>query len=144
MGRSDAEWAAWAREHRVAFEVAPLIEQHDEQKLQVGFTLSLYAAVPMQLPAGAERQQAGRALWQELRELAEAAVPEAERRGRVELEPPHTALLRPENEFKPEVGLTWRLSHKDEYLKPVSSDDREILARLEKRLVAMGLKHHHW
>jgi hypothetical protein len=144
MGRSDAEWTEWARKHRVAFEVAPLIEVRDDEKLQVGFTLSLYAAVPMELPAGAERQQAGRALWLELRELSEAAVPEGERRGRVELEPPHTALLRPENEFRPEVGLTWRLFHKDEYLKAVTADDREILARLEKRLVAMGLKHGHW
>jgi hypothetical protein len=27
----------------------------------------------------------------------------------VELDPPRTAFLRPENEFKPEVGLTWRI-----------------------------------
>ncbi len=53
MGRSDAEWAEWAREKRVAFEVAPLVEMREGEKLQVGFTLTLYAAVPMELPAGA-------------------------------------------------------------------------------------------
>ena len=144
MGRSDAEWVEWARKQRAAFEVAPLVELRGSEKLQVGFTLTLYAAVPMELPAGDERQQAAVRLREELSQLAEAAVPEAERRARVELEPPHTALLRPENEFKPEVGLTWRMSHKDEYLKTVTADDRESLARLEKRLVALGLKHGHW
>lgn len=144
MGRSDAEWAEWAREKRVAFEVAPLVEMREGEKLQVGFTLTLYAAVPMELPAGAERQQAAVRVRQALREMAEDAVPESERRGRVELEPPHTALLRPENELKPEIGLTWRLVHADECLKPVTADDREGLGRLEKRLVAMGLKHGHW
>ena len=144
MGLSDAEWVEWARAQRAAFEVAPLVELRGSEKLQVGFTLTLYAAVPMELSAGAERQQAGVRLREELSELAEAAVPEAERRARVELEPPHTTLLRPENEFKPEVGLTWRMFHKDEYLKPVTADDREGLARVEKRLVALGLKHGHW
>ncbi len=144
MGRSDAEWPAWAREHRAAFEVAPLVELRGGEKMQVGFTLSLYAAVPMDLPAGAERQQAGRALWQELREVAEAAVPDGERGARAELDPPHTALLRPENEFKPEVGLTWRLFHEDDYFKSVTNEDRERLARLEQRLSAMGLKRGRW
>ena len=144
MGRSDAEWVEWARAQRAAFEVAPLVELRGSEKLQVGFTLTLYAAVPMEVSPGAERQQAAVKLREELSALAEAAVPETERRARVELEPPHTALLRPENEFKPEVGLTWRMFHKDEYLKPVTAEDRESLARLEKRLVALGLKHGHW
>jgi hypothetical protein len=34
--------------------------------------------------------------------------------------------------------------HRDDYLTPVTADDREGLARLEKRLVALGLKHGHW
>lgn len=144
MGRSDDEWVAWASENRAAFEVAPIVEARDGEKLQVGFTLTLYAGAPMKLPAGAERQQAAARVRDELRELAEAAVPSNERSGRVELEPPHAALLRPENEFKPEVGLTWRVTHEDEYLKAVSAEDRERLARLEKRLVALGLKHGHW
>jgi hypothetical protein len=111
--------------------------------VQSGFTLSLYAAVPMHLPAGAERQAAGRKLWDELKALAEAVVPEAERGARVELDPPHTALLRPENEFKPEVGLTWRIFHPGEPT-PVTAEDRDRLAVLEKRLAALGLKRGRW
>jgi hypothetical protein len=91
---------------------------------------------------GRFRLEAGRKLWDELRALAEHAVPAAERTARVELDPPHTALLRPENEFKPEVALTWRIFHPD--LTPVTAEDRESLAGLAKRLAALGLKRGRW
>ena len=142
MSRSEADWVAWTREHRVAYELAPLVEMRGSDKLQSGFTLTLYAAAPMDKAAGAERQEAGRKLWDELRALAEAAVPAPERSARVELDPPRTALLRPENEFKPEVGLTWRIFHAE--LTPVTPEDRERLAGLEKRLAALGLKRGRW
>jgi len=142
MSRSDADWVAWTREHRVAYELAPLVEMRGSDKLQSGFTLTLYAAAPMDKAAGAERQETGRKLWDELRALAEDAVAPGERAARVELEPPHTALLRPENEFKPEVGLTWRIFHAE--LTPVTPEDRERLAGLEKRLAALGLKRGRW
>jgi hypothetical protein len=143
MSRSDADWVAWTREHRVAYELAPLVEMRGSERVQSGFTLSLYAAAPMDRPAGAERQQAGRQLWEELRALAEAAVPPGERTARAQLDPPHTALLRPENEFKPEVGLTWRIFHPGEPT-PVTAVDRERLASFEKRLAALGLKRGRW
>ncbi len=114
------------------------------ETIQVGFRLTLYAAVPKDLAAVEEREQAALKVRDELRDLAEAAVPESERAGGLELEPPHTALLRPENEFRPEFGFTWQIFHGDDYLTPVNAGDREDLARLEKRLVAMGLKHGHW
>jgi hypothetical protein len=143
MSRAEADWVAWTREHRVAYELAPLQEARDGgDKIQSGFSLSLYAAAPMDKAAGAERQAAGRLLWEELRALAEAAIPAAERKGRVEQEPPHTALLRPENEFKPEVGLTWRIVHTD--MTPVTAEDREQLPGIEKRLAALGLKRGRW
>ena len=91
---------------------------------------------------GAERQEAGRKLWEELRDLAEAAVPAAERTARVELDPPRTAVLRPENEFKPEVMLSWRIFRGD--LQPVTPEDKEQLAGLEKRFAALGLKRGRW
>ena len=144
MTRSDAEWATWAREHRVAFEVAPLVESKGDAKVQIGFTLSLWAAAPLGQPPGAEQQAAVREIWEELRALAESAVPAAERKAGAEIEPPHSAVLRPENDFKPEVGLTWRLFHRDDYMAPVTGADRERLAWLEKRLLAMGLKQGRW
>ena len=143
MSRPDADWVAWTREHRVAYELAPLLEMRAGDKVHSGFTLSLYAAAPMDKAAGAERQEAARQLWDELRALAEAAVPPAERTARVELDPPRTALLRPENEFKPEVGLTWRIFRVGEPT-PATAGDRDQLASLEKRLAVLGLKRGRW
>ena len=143
MSRSDADWVAFTREHRVAYELTPLMEGRGNERVQSGFSLTLYAAAPMDKAAGGERQEAGRRLWDELRALAEAAVPQTERGARVELDPPHTAVLRPENEFKPEVGLTWRISHPGEPT-PVTAEDRERLTSLEKRLAELGLKRGRW
>jgi hypothetical protein len=142
--RSETEWVAWAREHRVAFEVAPLLEVKGDAKVQIGFTLSLWAAAPSDRPPGPEQEGAVRKLWEELRALAETAVPVAERTAAAEIEPPHTAVLRPENDCKPEVGLTWRLFHRDDYLAPVTGADRDRLAVVEKRLMALGLKQGRW
>ena len=58
------------------------MELRGSEKLQVGFTLTLYAAVPMKVSPGAERQQAAVKLREELSALAEAAVPETEGRAR--------------------------------------------------------------
>jgi hypothetical protein len=143
LPRTEADWVAWTREHRVAYELAPLLEMRTGDKVQSGFTLSLYAAAPMDKAAGAERQEAGRQLWEELRALAEAAVPAAERAARVELEPPRTAMLRPENEFKPEVGLTWQIYYPGDP-RATTDADRERIAEFEKRLAALGLKRGRW
>jgi hypothetical protein len=145
MGRSDAEWAAWAKQHRVAFEVAPLVEaQEGGERVHLGYTLSLYAELPMDKPPGKERQEAGRLLREEMVAFLREAVPPEKREAAAELETPRAAVLRPENDLRPEIGLTWRLFHKDEYMKPVSDADRQRLGSLEKRLVQMGLKHGHW
>ena len=144
MGRSDAEWAEWAREHRVAFELAPLVELRDGEQLQIGFTFSLYAEAPMENAPGEERLEAGERLKPELLDFAEVALATEDRVARTELDPPRTEVLRPENALKPEVCLSWRIFHKDEYLKAVTAEDREGLAEFEKRLHELGLKRGHW
>ena len=143
MSRSDAEWVDWTREHRVAYELSPLLEMSGGQRGQSGFSLSLYAAAPMEKAAGQERQEAGRQLWEELRSLAEAAVPPGERSARVELEPPRLAVLRPENELKPEVVLTWRI-FRPGAPAPVTAEDRDRLSLVEKRLAGLGCKRGRW
>jgi hypothetical protein len=144
MDKSDTDWAEWAREHKVAFELAPLVEMRGSDKLQVGFTFSLYAAAPMDEEPGAERRGAGEALKQELLALADKALATEHSVASTELDPPRTVVLRPENELKPEVCLSWRIFHKDEYLKPVTSAEREGLSQFEKRLHQLGLKRGHW
>lgn len=143
MSRSDADWVAWTREHRVAYEIAPLVEMRGGERVQPGFALTFYAAAPMEKAAGQERQDAARALREELVALAEVAVPAAERKSRVTLEPPRSAVLRPENEFKPEVGLTWQVYYQGDP-RPTTDEDRERIAEFEKRLAALGLKRGRW
>ena len=143
MSRSNAEWSEWARRRRVSFEIQPLMEVRGSEKLQVGFALSLYAEAPMDKAPGTERRAAAEALKQELLGFVQEAFP-AEERAKTELEPPRTAVLRPENELKPEISLTWRIFHKDEYLKAVTAEDRDGMTGLEKRLSERGLKRGHW
>jgi hypothetical protein len=142
--RTDAEWAEWAREHKAAFETGALYELNKGAKVLVGFTLNLDAAFPAAATPGAQRDEATRTLRQELRALLEDAVPEDKRLARAELDTPHKAVMRPSNESHPEVSLDWRITHADDYWKAVTEDDREALARLEKRLTTMGVKSGHW
>jgi hypothetical protein len=143
MSRSDADWVTWTREHRVAYEIAPIVEMRGSERVQPGFMLTFYAAAPMEKAPGQERQDAARGLREELVALAEAAVPAAERKGRVTLEPPRAAVLRPENEFKPEVGLTWQIYYPGDP-RATTEEDRERIADFEKRLAALGLKRSRW
>jgi hypothetical protein len=141
MARTEAEWATWAREHRAAFQVVPLIEDvRGAERVQVGFSLTLYVAAPMERAAGAERSEAVGKLWDELKLLAEDIAPEEQRTARVQLEQAARVVLRPENEFKPEVGLTFNLFPRGGSMAAVTAADRDRMTQLEKRLLVFGVK----
>jgi hypothetical protein len=140
MTRTEAEWASWAREHRAAFQTVPLIEDVRREKVQVGFSLTLYVAAPMESGPGAQRSEAVGKLWDELKLLAEDIAPEEQRTARVQLDQSARVVLRPENEFKPEVGLTFHLFPRGRSMAAVTAEDRERVTRVEKRLLAFGVK----
>jgi len=141
MTRTEAEWASWAREHRAAFQTVPLIEAvRGAERVQVGFSLTLYVAAPMESAPGAQRMEAVGKLWDELKLLAEDIAPEEQRTARVQVEQAARVVLRPENEFKPEVGLTFNLFPRGGSLAAVTEEDRNRMGRLEKRLLAFGVK----
>ena len=140
MTRTEAEWAVWARQHRACFQVESLIELVKGERVQVGFSLTLYVAAPMEQAPGAERSQTIAGLWDELKLLAADIAPEEQRTARVQVEQNARAVLRPENEFKPEVGLTFHLFPRGSGMSPVSNEDRERVARIEKRLQSFGVK----
>ena len=140
MTRTEAEWASWGREHRAAFQTVPLIEQVRTERVQVGFSLTLYVATPMESAAGAQRAEAVGKLWDELKLLAEDIAPEEQRTARVQLEQAARVVLRPENEFRPEVGLTFHLFPRGGSMAAVTPEDRERMAKVEKRLLAFGVK----
>jgi hypothetical protein len=144
MSKSEAEWAAWAKENKVAFQATPLVELRGHERVQVGFNLTLYGAIPPK-PAGDERRDAARKVKEELREFLEQAVANQETVARTEFQPSGMELvMRPENQLRPEVGVTLRIFHADEYMKSVTAEEKEGLSRFEKRLVALGLRQGHW
>jgi hypothetical protein len=144
MSKSDAEWAAWAKENKVAYEVGPLVELRGQERVQVGFALTLYGALPPDEPAGT-RREASRRLKDEMRAFLEEAITPGEGAARTEWLPSATEIvMRPENELQPEVGVTLRIFHADEYLKSVTTGEREGLVRFEKRLAEKGLRQGHW
>lgn len=141
MYRSEAEWASWAREHRAAFQTVPLVESvRGGERVQVGFSVTCYVAAPLEGGPGPQRQEAVGKLWDELKLLAEDVAPPEERTARVQVEQAARVVLRPENEFKPEVSLTFHLFPRGGALAAVTEGDRTRMAQLEKRLLTLGVK----
>jgi hypothetical protein len=140
-----AECRTWAQQSKAAWEVTPLIEMERGAQVQVGFELSLYARVPVDLMEGADRQSANEGIWDRLLEIAESLVPLAGEDARIEVDPFEAASrLRPETQFAPEVLLSARLFHGSDLLAPVKTGDRERLKPLEDRLHELGLKPRCW
>jgi hypothetical protein len=136
---------AWARDHRACFQVGALIEMRGHEKLQVGFTVDLYATLPTDKAPGVERREESHGIWEHLRAIVESLIPAEGAAARVEIEPRRTtAYLRPENGMEPEIGLRARVFHRDEYFKVVTAGERERLSEVERRLTGMGLRPDHW
>lgn len=135
----------WAREHRACFDITPLMESRGGQRLQVGYTIELYARLPTEKAPGPERREASAKIWEALRTIALSLAPAADSGIRVEIEPPRTAaFLRPTNDMEPEILLTARVFHAGDYFAPVTNDERGKLPSLERRLTAIGLRRGHW
>lgn len=145
MSETGSDVAAWARTHQACFEVTPLLELVKGRRLQVGFTINLYALMPLEKPPGEERLQEAAKVWARLREIVESLVPKEGSRARVEVEAPRTAaFFRPENQLKPELALSARVFHGDEYFAEVTAQEKDRLSTVTKRLTEMGLKQGHW
>ncbi len=142
---TESDDAAWARAHRACFQVAPLVEMREKQKIQVGFTVDLYAGLPMDKTPGTERTEESRSIWERLRAIVESLTPAEGSGVRVEIEPWRTAAyIRPENEMKPEVGLRARVFHGGDYFTATTVDERTRLSAAERKLVERGLRAGHW
>jgi hypothetical protein len=137
----------WARAHRACFDTEPLVEMVGGQRSQVGFSVQMYARVPMEIPPGEERRKAGADLLARLRSLLEAAVAEQAAGGapnaRLEIEPPRGVVIRPENQMEPEIMLRARVEHPSA-TQTVTAGDKDALSAFTKKLVAMGLKAGRW
>ena len=139
MTRPDV--AEWARAHEASFEVAPLVEMDKGRRVQVGFTLGLYARLPLGSGPGPERRAAAAEIWEELREIAQALVPQKGSRARVEVEGPRAAaFFQPEGQMLPEVAFAARVFHGEDYFTEVTADEEKKVHGVVQRLTEMGLR----
>jgi hypothetical protein len=136
--------AGWARAHTACFHAQPLIEMRGSEKLPVGFTLDLYASVPMEKAPGEERREAAGEVRGRLRGILESALADQGGQPLLEIEPMRTAaVLRPENEMKPEITLRARIVHRETF-ETLTPEERQRMSAFEKKLAAMGLRSGRW
>ena len=142
---TEAEWQEWARLHKACWEIGPLVDMHEGQKLQVGYEFNLFAQFPPEVKGPEARRQAFPEIHARIKELCEQVFPSEASVARFELAPIETSVkLRPETEFAVELQRTVRVFHKQEYFQGVAGDSRQRLAPLEDRLKAFGLKPGSW
>ena len=132
---------AWARTHQACFELTPLVEMRGAERIQVGFTVDLYARFPMDKERGEQRTHAAVEIWTQLKTLLEAAATGGKGDARVEIDQMRTAaIMRQENKLQPEINLRGRVFHAADYFAPVTADERARLPSFEDRLRARGLR----
>jgi hypothetical protein len=142
---SDSDDVAWSKAHQACFEIAPLIEMRGAQKIQVGFTIDLYARLPVEKAPGTERVEEAQRIQERLRAMVSSLSPERGGNVRVEIEPTRSAaVLRPENEMAPEISVRARVFHGDDYFAAVTEDERARISAVDRRLAALGLRQGHW
>jgi len=133
--------AAWAEAHGASFEVAPLVEMVRGRQVQVGFTISLYARLPVEAGPGPERVAAAAEIWEGLREIAQSLAPRVGARARVDVEAQRpAAFFAPEGRMLPEVAFTARVFHGDDYFAEVTVSEEQKLRGVTGQLTEMGLK----
>lgn len=143
--RSEAEWREWAETHRACWEVMPLIEYHNGQNLQVGFEFNIFAQIPPSASTPEARREAFPGIAARLTELVGSAFPIEGGIARFEASRVETAVrMRPETGFAPELQITCRVFHKEDYFQKVVEGERQRLAPLEERLRTLGLQAKSW
>jgi hypothetical protein len=139
------ETRQWAKENRAAWDLTRLVEMHEGSPVHVGFTLTLYARVPTEIPPSTERRAAVIATWDRLRDIAQALVAQEPEGTDIEIGPYDAEeRFRRENGFRPEVSLEARIVQEEDYFQPMDADDQDRLRPLEQRLRDLGLKPGHW
>jgi hypothetical protein len=135
---------AWIEEHRVCWELAPRVELHDHQRVQVGFDLTLLARhspTTVDAPGCDECYRH----YEMLREIALLALPKG-------IHPTQCAFsafdaahhMRPETRWAPEVQLTIEITHRADTFGGVDDDERRCGAEIEEALRQLGVRLRVW
>ena len=134
------ETTAWAREHGACFEVEPLTEVRRGEHLQVGFTIRLYARLPMDQRQRPERWVEAARIRSRLREMLESLTPAQGSPARLEIQPFRTAFMTPEGDLQPEVAVEARVFHGRDYFAEVTQGEEKKVYAGVRRLAEMGFK----
>jgi hypothetical protein len=103
---SESDVAAWAKTHGAGFEVAALIEQVRGRRVQIGFTVRLFARMPMDERPQKERWAEALEIRDRLVQILQSLAPAPGGRGRLEIEPFRSAAtLDPTRELEPEISV---------------------------------------
>lgn len=142
---TDDQWQAWAREHKVCYDVGPLMRKDGDKLVQVGFEFEIAARLPDATAGVESRQQATRHLLSAMAQLAHRVFPTEGDVARFELAPfQPVAQLRKETGFRPEVRRVVQVYRKENFWQSVGEGDRQRLGPLEQRLRELGVKAGSW
>lgn len=142
---TDEQWRAWTREHKVCYEVRPLMQKHGEQLVQVGFEFEIAARLPKAAGLGESRRQTTQHLLRAMAQLVHRVFPAEGEVARFELAPFQPVVqLRREAGLQPEVRRVVEVYHKKNFWQSVGEGDRQRLGPLEQRLRELGVKAGSW
>jgi hypothetical protein len=142
---TDEQWRAWAREHKVCYQVHSLMQKYGEQLVQVGFEFEIAARLPKAAARGESRRQTTQRLLSAIAQLAHRVFPAEGEVARFDLAPSEPlAQLRRETGFQPEVRRVIQVYHKEDYWQAVGEGDRQRLGPVEQRLRELGVKAGSW
>lgn len=134
----------WVRQHQVTWEASPLREMVDGGSLQVvGYEVRLYGLVPSQ--SESPEAEDCRGTYERLRAIATATLPEDGGHTRCEVVRFDSSLhMRPDSEWRPEIELTIRLTHRRAYANPPDALEKRAAAAIEDRLRNLGAQPGRW
>jgi hypothetical protein len=136
---------AWARTRQACFELTPLTEMRGSDRIQVGFTVDLYALLPMDTDRGEERGKVFLETWTQLKTILQTATEGMGGGARMEVEPMRlAAVMRQQNKLQPEVNLRARVFHGDGYFTAVTQEERDRVPVLEEKIRNLGLRQGNW
>jgi hypothetical protein len=139
----------WVEQHRVSYEMAPLMEGVKGHGVQrTGYEINLYALLDPGNPNDEDpgREPQAEAVYDGLRRLMQHAIATGPvSPSHLEILPfDHSARLRPESKYQAEVQLTIQVTPKDSKQKLTDADAAASIARAEARLAELGLRRKSW
>jgi hypothetical protein len=140
MSRFMNDTAAWIRARGVRYELGLLVERIRGREVQIGFTISLSARLPLEKPAGLERQAAAAEIRRRLRDIVDSLVLPEGSGAQVEVDAPRAAVVFGPGRSDPDIILSARIYHRNDYFMEVTLDEETRLRRVTRQLAEWGLQ----